>query len=313
MSSSVGCKKTYRLQIGKALSEGLNTGEHTITFTEKDYLEKLKDFSEFIPREFATFSSVAATSWALAEVFIAVLENRPSFVSLVIPVAAIATFVTLYKAYFRYTSYVPDTLVSESTAAQLIYRQQRFGWQWALAKEILENRIQSSNSELKRIRSGAEFVEPRRLAHSEYYAWVRNRPEAIVRLLTAVTIQCTGDLPAAIGSTKHEADLMKLKLEIEALANLYRTATRFELDCHAIVAPEAFEELHEMSHGWTDTIREGVNQFMEIVSKLAELDKRKIKEGMVLPEFEIKFDSPENIEEFNVRLRRIDPSVLEID
>lgn len=295
------------------MSEGIHTGEHTITFTEKDHWEKLKDFSQFIPREFATFSSVAASSWALAEVFIAVFENRPSLVSLVIPVAAIAAVVTLYKAYFSYSSYVPDALASESTNAQIIYRQQRFGWQWALAKEMLENRIQGSSSELKRIRRGAEFVEPRRLTHSEYFAWVRIRPEAISRLLTAVTIQCTGDLPAAIGSTKHEADLLKLKLEIEALANFYRTATRFELDCHAIVAPEEFEQLHEMSHGWTDTIREGINQFMGIVSKLAELDKRQVKEGIDPPEFEIKFDSPENIEEFNVRLHRVDPSVLEID
>lgn len=295
------------------MSEGIHTGEHVITFTEKDYWEKFKDFCRFIPREFATFSSIAASSWALAEVFIAVFDNRPSLISLVIPVAAIAAVVTLYKAYLQYTSYVPDSLVSESTTAQSIYHHQRFGWQWELAKEMLYNRIQGFNSELKRIRRGAEFVEPRRLTQSEYYEWVRIRPEAIVRLITAVTIQCTSDLPAVIGSTKYEADLLKLKLEIEALANLYRTATKFELDCHAIVAPDEFEKLHEMSHGWTDTIREGINQFMEIVSKLSALDKRQIKKGMDPPEFVIKFDSPENIEEFNVRLHRINPAVLKID
>ncbi len=124
-------------------------------------------------------------------------------------------------------------------------------------------------------------------------------------------MQCVTDLPGAISITVSEGDVVKMKVEIDALAKLYITATAFERDCHAIVAPGEFKSVHEMTYGWTDTIRDGVHDFIDIIAKLATLDKKVLRKGSKeLPVFEFNFNPPGNVDEFNRRLEDVDPSVL---
>ncbi len=294
------------------LDEGKYAEEHSVTFSEKGFWEHFKDFVSFLSGEVVTFSSVAASGWVLAEILIAVFDNRPSISSLAVPVLAGATVVAMYRAYSKLSSYVPEALLSESKQAQTIFRKQKFGWQWALAKEMLFNRISESEAELWRIRQGTEFIRPKPHSSQQYYSWLSNRPEAIIRLLRAVTIQCTAELPATIGATKNEEGLKELKLKIDAFSSLYSTATSFERECHAIVPPEEFEAVHEMTHGWTDTIRDGVNAFIGIVTKLAELDRAQVEKGLLdPPEFSIVFEPPENLPEFSNRLSQVNQAILE--
>ncbi len=294
------------------IEEGKYAEEHSVVFSEKGTWERFKDFVSFLPGEAVTFSSVAASGWALAEILIAVFDNRPSVSSLAIPVLAMATVAATYRAYSKLSSYVPDALRSESKQAQSIFRKQKFGWQWALAKEMLTNRIGDSEAELRRIRLGIEFIQPNKLSPKQYHSWLRVRPEAIIRLLTAVTIQCTAELPATIGATQNEEGLKELKLKIDAFSSLYATATAFERDCHAIVPPEEFEAVHEVAHGWTDTIRDGVSAFMGIIAKLSELDRKQVEKSLFEPpEFSIVFEPPESLPEFSNRLSQVDPTILE--
>jgi hypothetical protein len=179
---------------------------------------------------------------------------------------------------------------------------------------MLWNRVRPVDAELERIRRGAEFVHPKRLPNKEYFEWLRSRPDAITRLIHAVTAQCTCDVPLAIGTAMSEDQLKDMSVQIQALSDLYETTALFERECHAIVPPEDFEKVHEMTHGWTDAIREGVHQFIGIATELGQLDKKQIKDAKSgraeLPTFTIKFDSPENMDNFCARLDEVDPSVL---
>lgn len=289
----------------------MHVGDHQITLTEKKLLDRVTEFLPYLARESATFASVAISGWALSEILIAILDNRPSLGALAFPVLTIAMITTIYRAHTNYRAYVPETLLSESRESQEIFRRQEFGWQWALARKMLVDRIRDLDTELERIRRGAEFLEPRQLNPTDYYLWLRNRPETIIRLVKAIATLCTSDLPASIGTTIMEKDVERMKIEVEALARLYETATTFERDCHCIVAPKEFEDVHKMTHGWTDTIRDGIHEFAKIVARLASFDKSTGRnEAKKLLTFKIDFQVPKNIERFRTRLAEVDPSVL---
>lgn len=274
----------------------------------------MKEFLPYLPRELPVFASVVTTCWAVSEILIAIFENRPSIASLASPIIAAGAIVAIYRAYKAYRSHVPEALIGEGRIVQAIYYARRYGWQWAIAVEMLWDRVRPLDAELDRIRRGAEFVSPKQLPNKEYFEWLRSRPNAIIRLIRAVTAQCTRDVPLAIGTATSEDKLKDMRVQIQALADLYETTMRFERDCHAIVPPEEFEKVHEMTHGWTDKIRHGIHQFIGIASELGELDKKKIKDAASgreeLPAFTIKFEAPENLDQFSARLNAVAPSVL---
>lgn len=305
-----------QVQNGKQMqsSDGITHEEHQVTFNGLDSSDRLKEFLPYLPQELAAFASVTTTCWAVSEILIAIFENRPSVASLASPIIAAGAIVSIYRAYKAYRTYVPEALIGESRKAKSIYYARSYGWQWGIAVEMLWDRVRPVDAELERVRRGAEFVRPKRLPNKEYFEWLRSRPDAITRLIRAVTAQCTRDVPLAIGAAISEEQLKGMSVQIEALSDLYKTTALFERECHAIVPPEDFEKVHEMTHGWTDAIREGVHQFINIATELGHLDKKKIKDvasgEAELPAFTIKFDSPENMDNFCARLDEVDPSVL---
>lgn len=287
---------------------------HKVTFNKLNVSNRLKEFLPYLPREIPAFASVTTTCWAVSEILIAIFENRPTIASLAGPIIAAGTIVAIYRAYKVYRCYLPEALVGEGRKVRAIYYTRRYGWQWAIAVEMLWDRVRPIDAELERIRRGAEFVNPKQVSNKEYFEWVRSRPNAIIRLIRAVTAQCKSDVPLAIGTAVSEEQLKDMRVQIQALADLYRTATQFEHDCYAIVPPEDFEKVHEMTYGWTDTVRHGIHQFIGIATELGELDKKKIKDAASgrkeLPTFTIKFKSPDNLDMFQARLNEVDPSAF---
>jgi len=238
-----------------------------------------------------------------------VWDNRIPLRDLALPVLLTSLVVAMHRAFSKYRSYVPDALLSESKTTQNIYRMGRLGWQLALARQMLSERIQNVEATLNRVAEGAEFIKPRRMSSDDYFGWLQDRPETLQRLVHSVTVQCISELPKVIGRCRTEEQLSELKLGIHALAELYQYARDFEVKCHQIVPPDMFRDVHEMTHGWTKPIRDGIGKFMEILEQLSSLDKKTIKEGTAsLPQFDIVFDSPKNIDEFCERINAINAS-----
>lgn len=103
-----------------------------------------------------------------------------------------------------------------------------------------------------------------------------------------------------------------MRIQIDALALPYRRTADFERDCHAVLAPEHFRNLHEMQFGWTDTIRKGIHEFCDIGDELSHLNKQILKDAASgkkpLPPFNITFEPPTNVGEYVSSLAQIEPA-----
>lgn len=293
------------------MDDGQYSGAHNIEFTEKRWYEAALEYLKFLPSEAPTFAALVISLWALAEVIMAAVGNRAPVANFAAPILTVSVIAISFKAYIRFKNYVPATLKSESPQVKQIFRKQRCGWNMAITRQMLDDRISRAEIELERVMRGAAFILPTHLNGREYFSWLVSRPDTIKRLLRSVSVLCTHDLPNIVGDVKDEGGLSRLQVEVDALAALYLHLKDFEIDCHKVMPPEPFEEVHEMTHGWTEPIRRGVDEFLTVLEQLASLDAKSIKEGTLEPpSFEIKFEAPENLEGFCRRIDLIDPSLI---
>ena len=279
-----------------------------MTFSEKTWYEDWWDYFKWLSGQIDTFAAVAISSWAVSEVLMAASDHRVPIEDLALPVLVLATVVALYRAYRKKSGYVPASLVGESATSKGIFRKQKCGWNAALARQMLEERLQAADAALRRIEKGSEFIGPRQMDYNDYVVWLQMRPEMVLRMVRSAALLCTQEVPIAICSTKGEDDLVGLKREIVALSAIYECAKEAEVEWHEVVPPDEFREVHEMVYGWTQPIRNGVHRFLDILDELANVDRKTLKLGTAsLPSFEIVFEKPDNLNEFSRRLDQISP------
>jgi hypothetical protein len=260
----------------------------------------------FLPREMPAFIALVISLWGITEVMAQIADNPVPLKDLALPVLAISSIVSIYNASSKYRSYVPDSLKSESKIVQQIFWKQKCGWQFELARQMMQERIQEYESTLARIASGAEFIRPKSIPSDDYLDWLNKRPETVIRLIRAVAIQCTSELPKCLAVTSSEQQLGDVRRRVLALVRLYELAKDFEIECHQIVPPERFANVHEMTYGWSDPVRKGVEEFMSILEKVSAIDVSALKAGTVMPpSFSIEFETPSNIKEFCERLSKV--------
>ena len=292
--------------MAEAPEDGLYAGSHQFTFSEKNWRESGREFLRFLYGELSAFGATALGLWGLAGVLAAATNERVLIERLATPVLLGALAVAMYRAYRARVTHVPEALASENSTVHRIFRRQRCGWNAALARAMLVDRIDGTEATLQRIKLGAEYVTPRRVERQEYVDWLRTRPESMQRLVRAAMVLVTEILPGVIGRTTEEADLADLKDESDALARVYGSARDLEIECFRLVPPEEFAAIHEMTHGWTDTIRKSVREFCEILENLEAVDRKRLLKGDVpSPNFSITVGAPENMEEFNRRLEAV--------
>lgn len=281
-------------------------GSHQFSFSEKNWRESAREFLNFLYRELGAFGATVTALWGLAGVLAAATNERVPLERLAAWALLTGFAVAMYRAYRTQTTYVPEALKAESPRVQNIFRRQRCGWNAALARAMLLDRIDSTEATLERIKRGAEYITPHRLERHEYMTWLRTRPEAMQRLVRSAMVLVTHTLPAVIGRATGKEDLTAVRNEIEALARVYGSARDLEIECFRILPPDGFAAIHEMTHGWTDTIRESVREFCEVLDSLENVDRKQLLKGDVpSPRFNITVASPENLEEFNRRLDEI--------
>lgn len=287
------------------------SGSHTATFTETRWYERIWEFLPYLPRETPLFAAVTISLWGVAEVFAQVSGETIELRSLGLPTLLTGFVTATYHAFSKFRSYVPEALLSESMDSRLIYRKRKSGWQFALAQQMLLERLARLNRTLHRVTIGAEFIPARHLPIQEYVDWLQFRPTFLMRLVHSTAIQCTSEIPSIFASVSSEDKLSELKAGVEELERLYQFAVDFEVDGHSVQPPEVFENLHSMMHGWSAPIQKGIENFITILDHLASLDPKSLKAGTVtLPPFTIQFDPPQNIDEFSRELESIDIATI---
>jgi len=156
--------------------DGKYHGEHTVTFSQTSWTERLRKFPPYLPREIPLFATVVISFWGVAKVLSQLGGEALSLKNLAAPAFVTAFVVAVYKAIQKFRAYVPESLASESKATQSIFRKGKCGWQFALALQMLKERIESYDRTLVRVESGAYFVYPKHLDNSEYIDWLKERP-----------------------------------------------------------------------------------------------------------------------------------------
>lgn len=286
--------------------EGKYIGSHSATFSETRWYDRVQMFLPYIPREIPLFGAVTMSLWGVAEVLAEVVGGKIELGTLALPTVSTALVVVLYRAFSRFRQYVPEDLVSESAASKRIFRKGRIGWQFALARQMLEERVAQLDKTLHRVTDGAEFILPNKLALQDYVEWLSSRPTYLMRLVHATATQCTSELPAILASVTSEAELSDLKLGVEELTRLYKHAVDFEIESQSNQPPEGFENVHCKMYGWSAPVQDGVGDFMSLLTELASLDRKSLRAGTAtVPQFTINFEPPENIDDFSEELDRI--------
>ena len=281
-------------------------GQHTVSFTQTSWIDRVRKLPPYLSREIPLFAAVVISFWGISEVLSELGGETLSLRNLAAPALITALAVAIYRAIQKFRAYVPESLASESKATHSILRKGKCGWQFALALQMLKERTDTFGRTLGRIENGAHFVYPRQLDEPEYIDWLKERPEVLARLIHAVAMQCVSEIPSILATTRDETSLPELTDSVAQLSSLYKEAVDFELQSRAIHPPSHLREVHEMIYGWSSPIRLGIQEFLEVLSSISEINAKDLKQGTVVPpNFEIKFESPPNIDEFIKRLRSV--------
>jgi hypothetical protein len=280
--------------------------EHTLSFSYRTIFEHALGIVRLYPRQLPKFVTVFVTIWASAEIFL--LEDKSNLNDVVLPAIVISLIVSSYYCVRNYRNSTSEVIKNESNIIRTAFFKQKLGWQYFMAKEMIESRIIESDLSLLRIRQNAEYIPPKNVTDEEFIEFVKSQPEKVLRLLSAAKIACIHYLPNALSQIKKGTDLelQILKKEVDNVANIYIQAVAYERSIYEIVPSGKYNEVHEYMKGWTDPIREGISQLITLLDKLANIKKNELKnlQGIV-KEYKIVFESPKNIDLFDSAVAKL--------
>jgi hypothetical protein len=124
-------------------------------------------------------------------------------------------------------------------------------------------------------------------------------------LIRSVAVQCTSELPSVLATPHSDNFLADLKDSVSELSKLYQETVTFELESRSVNPPNELTNAHEMTFGWSNPIRDGIRTFLEVLEQISQMDPISAKSnGSPQPSFGIRFDSPQNIDEFTHELKK---------
>jgi len=212
------------------------------------------------------------------------------------------------RAIYAYHHGCPEGLEDESSAARRIAQIQRPKWEFHLARRLLDDKLRGLDRELKDIIERRVFIPiDRRLSATDYMDWVETRPESALRMIDGTQQLLVVDFPLAIASQKgRPADPSAILSVVNRIRDLYAESVAFERATHAVAPPNAFQAAHALQVGWTDPIRNGVQQLLQFLDTVLTLDPRSDHEVS----FKITYGEPPNVVGFCKELARLQREVL---
>ena len=134
--------------------------EHTLTFSYKSVFEHLIELIKSYPKQIPQALAIFIAIWAIAEIFL--LDDKSNLKDVMLPAIILSIIVSVYNCIKCYRNESPEFLRNETNNIKKMFFRQRLGWQYAIAKEMIENRISESEFTLVRIRQNAEYIVPPR-------------------------------------------------------------------------------------------------------------------------------------------------------
>lgn len=276
------------------------------SFTQKTVLEHLADYLKLYLKQLPKLFTILLTGWALTEIIF--YERETAISDYIMPLMVISVCITLFDNYNIYKINVPNCLIAESEKVKRIFTSQKISWQYQLAYEILSSRIQRNELRLDRIKRGADFVKPQIISECDYVEYLKLKPITLSKLAKAIKVTCLEILQKSLEKVKsgNESDIYILINELESLSILYDQVVIFETGIYEIIPPEKYEELHRYLFDWTETLRDAVCKFLDIIKMLSKIRNKRDLTAMSseIKQFTIDIDSPKNLKIFNELLEQ---------
>lgn len=209
----------------------------------------------------------------------------------------------LVRAIYAYLHECPDGLEGESAIARRIAQVQRPHWEFRLGRQLLEDKLHALDAELRDVLSRRVFVGVgRRLSIGDYFSWAQTRPDNLLRMVDVAKHLLLVDFPSVLTAQEgRPAEPAAILSVVNRIQDLYAVTVTYEREMHAIAPPDEFRALHALQAGWTNPIRDGMQQmfhFLDAVLSLGPMGSHEV-------DFTIKFDAPPNIDAFCHELDRL--------
>lgn len=211
--------------------------------------------------------------------------------------------VALVAAARRYLSGSPREFAAESRRVRRLLQLQPQGWPYALAAELLDDRVRAAIDELDDTVAGRVFCTPRRFRSvQEYAGWAINLTRQWQELVAVAEQLLVVDLASACAS--HLDPIRRaerIRRVVERIADVVWRAVEIEKECRGAVPPSPFEHMGELQRGWSRVILSATEQTPAVFRRASRL--RHDDESR--SEFTIVFETPTNLDIFAREVERM--------
>jgi hypothetical protein len=282
--------------------------EVTGRFSYKNWREHAKCILAHWPAMLLTSAAVFGTVWGLVEAssYLAGknLQGRLSYLLAV--VVAVASAVG--RSVFVYIHDCPEGLENESSRARRIAQIQRPKWEYALARQLLRDKLTRLDTELADILSGRVYVPiETRMSLEDYVQWLELRSPNALRMVGVVKQVAITDFAEAVVSREEQAARPAGILNaIDRIRDVYAETVAFERAGRSVDPPPGFETVHALQFGWTEPIRNGIQQLFGFLDHVLHLDPT----DKSVVQYTITFDEPANVASFCQELNRLEQEMF---
>jgi hypothetical protein len=211
---------------------------------------------------------------------------------------------------YRYVNSVPAGFERESRAAQRIAHLQRPKWEFRLARELLRAKLRELDKELEDLLCGRAYVAVEQAMDAPAHVnWLRLRPVNLLRMVDTTKRLLISELPAALKSTPERVADARGILEVtNNIRRFYGKTVAFERESRKVEPCEHLKRIHELQFGWSDPIRDGIQQVFSILDSI--LAARAHQDTQL--SFEIVFKPPAGVDEFCEAVGQLDEHLSEL-
>jgi hypothetical protein len=247
--------------------------------------------------------SVFATVWGMyqaADYYYSLDWKNPSVYVALCVFAVVAAIGWEIRAYINEC---PHGLESLPPSIRKVAHLQPTKWEFEFAKRLLALRIGPIDREYQAVVNGTTYVAGQSLPSLNHYIdWMKDRPENLFQMIEVVKRLLFEEYAQALVSTEEKhASPTRILAATEKLERLYRETVEFERQRRATIPPEPLKRLHELQAGWSQPIRDGIEQLFQFLQRICDADA----DDDTHIQYIIEFGESPNIEEFGAEVDRL--------
>ncbi|MPQ76134.1 hypothetical protein [Hydrogenovibrio sp. JE_KL2] len=272
------------------------------------YLTWYQKLIEFIKQQWKKISLYLLSWFSVLWLTVEVLNFFYPKISLnshivLLGILAVSFLVAVVHSFLEYKRHIPLGLENESIQVHKIVRVKKPFWEYALAYELLRERIEFIDQALDDVLNNRVHIKISRVMDiEEYMQWLVTRPENLIKMVEVSKTLLISDLVQAIhpdeGREVNYTDVIRVA---DLIKDLYTNLYEFEIEGRTIQVPDGFEFVHQIQSGWATVIRDAFHQMLEVLLTVSRRDK-----GDLSPiNGTITFEEPPKIQEYHDELERL--------